>query len=145
MKTLGLIAVSLLVALSASAARAQEHYTEGTVARAILFRAAPGKLNDALAEMNQNLKPIYEQMKAQKLIEDYRIALNLTKANADDWDVSVRITYKNMAALDGFAAKADEITLKFYGSKEARQGAVDKRVQNLTVVGNRLVRDITLK
>jgi hypothetical protein len=57
----------------------------------------------------------------------------------------VRIAFANLAALDGFTAKADPITLKFYGGKEKRQAAMDKRVTLCRLSQSRLTRQITLK
>jgi len=140
-------AVSLLAAvfLLISPVSAQEHYTEGTVTRTLLLDAVPGKLNDCLADLSKNLKPTYEEMKKQGLIQDYAVSLNLTTSSPEDWDVAVCIVYANLAALDGLIAKTDPITLKFYGGKEKRQAAMDKRVTLCKLSQSRLSRQITLK
>ena len=126
-------------------ALAQEQYTEGSVSRVLLLRVTPGKMEPFLTELRQNLKPVYEEEKQQGLISDYKIYLNSTKDAPEDWDVAIRIEYKDMAALDGLTAKVQELTLKRYGSKEARQKAFEKRVEMAHLVGNRLMREITLK
>jgi len=141
------IVVSLLAlgCLLGTQASAQEHYTEGTVTRTLLLDATPGKLNDCLADLNQNVKPMYEEMKKQGLIQDYAVSLNLATSSPEDWDVALRIVYANLAALDGLVAKTDAITLKLYGGKEKRQAAMDKRVTLCKLSQNRLSRQITLK
>jgi hypothetical protein len=139
---LSLLAFACFLTTQASA---QEHYTEGTVSRTLLLDAVPGKLNDCLADLSQNLKPMYEEMKKQGLIQDYAVSLNLATSSPDDWDVAVRIVYANLAALDGLTAKTDPITLKFYGGKEKRQAAMDKRVTLCKLSQSRLSRQITLK
>lgn len=126
-------------------ASAQEQYTEGSVSRVLLLRVTPGKLESFLTDLRQNLKPLYEQEKQQGLISDYKIYLNSTKDGPDDWDLAIQIEYKNMAALDGLTAKIQALTLKQYGSKEARQTAFEKRVELAHLVGNRLMREIELK
>ena len=91
------------------------------------------------------MKSIWEEQKKAGLIERYQIFLNQTKANADDWDIGVTISYKNFAALDGLAQKVFDIRMKQYGDKNKEQQVIDKRVQNGRIVASILTRDITLK
>ncbi|HEU0068311.1 MAG TPA: hypothetical protein VFQ26_03510 [Nitrospiraceae bacterium] len=144
-RTIVIVSLLTVSCLPVTSALAQEHYTEGTVSRVLLFDAAPGKLNDCLADLRQNLKPVYDEMKKQGVIQDYAFSLNLTSSSPEDWDVSVRIVFANLAALDGLAAKTDPITLKFYGGKDERQKALDKRVTICRLSQSRLTRQITLK
>ncbi len=145
MKNAIIVASVFATLLMATHSTAQEHYTEGTVSRVLLLDAAPGKLNDCLADLRQNLKPVYEELKGQGIIQDYALSLNLTSSSPEDWDVSVRLVYANLAALDGLTAKTDPITLKFYGGKEKRQAALDKRVTLCRLSESRLTRQITLR
>jgi len=71
--------------------------------------------------------------------------LNSTTEGPDDWNIAIGLEYKNYAALDGLTAKTQDLALKHYGSKEARQTAADKRVELGQLVGSRLMREITLK
>ena len=96
----------------------QEQYTEGPVWRVTLVKAKPGKFTALLQDMRDNLKPLYEEEKKQGVIIDYRVYLNSTREAPEDWDVAIGIQYKNYAALDGLAAKIQDLTLKHYGSKE---------------------------
>ena len=126
-------------------AAAQDQYTEGGITRVTLVQILPGHFNAFMDDLKTNIRPIWEEQKKAGLIERYQIFLNQTKANADDWDIGVTISYKNFAALDGLEQKVFDIRMKQYGDKNKEQQVIDKRVQNGRVVGSILTRDITLK
>ena len=139
------ILVLLIAALLRSPVLAQEQYTEGPVWRVLLVKAKPGKLTALMQDLRDNLVPVYEEEKKQGFLTDYKFYLNSTTEGPDDWTIAIGIQYKNYAALDGLTAKAQELTLKHYGTKEARQAAADKRGEVGQLVGSRLMREITLK
>jgi hypothetical protein len=125
--------------------RAQEHYNEGTISRVVLIKIKPGHFDAFMQDLRDNLRPVYDQEKQEGLILDYKIYLNSTSDSPTDWDLALTFEYKNYGALDGLAAKIQELTLKHYGSKGARQDATAKRFENAEVVASRLMRQITLK
>lgn len=139
--------LTLLVSLSflASQASAQEHYTEGPIWRITLVKFLPGKFNDFMIDLRQNVKRSYEEYKKQGIIMDYSISLKSTTEGPDDWNVAIAAKYKSFAALDGLTAKIDPITLKLYGSKEARQQAGTKRTEVGRLISSFLMREIELK
>ena len=145
MKKLFLFTSVLLICVFGTQAFAQEHYNEGPVWRVVLWKVMPGKLNPFLADTREHLKPIYEEWKKQGMIQDYRVYLNSASSGSQDWDVAFAFQVKNFAALDGFTAKADEVAIKHFGSKESRQEAINRRVALAEVVLSRLMREITLK
>jgi len=139
--------LALLVSLSflASQASAQEHYTEGPIWRITLVKILPGKLNDFMIDLRKNVKPTYEEFKKQGIIMEYSISLKSTTEGPDDWNVAIALKYKSFASLDGLIAKTDPVTLKLYGSKEARQQAVTKRTEVARIISSFLMRQIELK
>ena len=139
------IRVLLAAAVLAIPLLAQEQYTEGPVWRITLVKAKPGKLPALLEDMRDNLRPLYEEYRKQGIIMDYKVYLNSTTEGPDDWNIAIGLEYKNYAALDGLTAKTQDLALKHYGSKEARQTAADKRVELGQLVASRLMREITLK
>ena len=139
------VRVLLTTALLAIPLVAQEQYTEGPVWRIDLVKAKPGKTRALLQDMRDNALPVLEEERKQGLIMDYKLYQNSTMNGPDDWYIAVGVEYKNFAALDGLAAKAQDLALKHYGSKEARQTANDKRAEIGELVGRRLMREITLK
>lgn len=134
-------AVLLLTVVGA----AQDQYTEGPVERVILVHILPGHFNAFMDDMKNNLQPIYEAEKGNGLIQGYQIFLNQTKANPEDWDVGIALTYKNMAALDGLSMKILDLRMKKYGDKSKEQQVINNRVANGRTVASYLIRDITLK
>jgi len=138
----GSLCLSLILLTTATA---QDQYTEGTVERVILVRVLPGHFNAAMDDMKKNLQPIYEAEKSSGLIEGYQIFLNQTKANPDDWDIGISLTYKNMAALDGLGMKVLDLRMKQYGDKSKEQKTINQRVENIQTVASYLIRNIALK
>jgi hypothetical protein len=145
MRKLVQLVFGLSVFLLAAPVMPQEYYTESAISRVILLKIKPGRFNAFMEDLRDNARPVWEEEKNQGLIMDYKVYLNSTADSPEDWDVAITLQYKNYAALDGLAAKVQELTLKHYGSKGARQGALEKRVENAEVVGSRLMREITLK
>jgi hypothetical protein len=138
----GSLCLSLILLATATA---QDQYTEGTIERVILVRILPGHVNAAMEDMKKNLQPIYEAEKSSGLIEGYQIFLNQTKANPDDWDMGISLTYKNMAALDGLGMKVLDLRMKQYGDKSKEQKTINQRVENMQTVASYLIRNVTLK
>ena len=124
---------------------AQEHFTPGPVWRVTLIDIKPGKFDEFMTDLRQNFKPINEEYKKQGIIMNYVVRLKSTTDGPSDWDVAIAVQYKNFAALDDLGAKTDPITLKHYGSREARQAAATKRTEWGTTVASHLMREVTLK
>jgi hypothetical protein len=139
------VGVACLSLLLASASVAQDQYTEGTVERVTLVRILPGHGNAWWDDVKNNLQPLWNAQKASGLIEGYQVFLNTTKANADDWDVGIAITYKNMAALDGLGMKVLDLRMKQFGDKSKEQQVINKRVENAQTVASYLLRNVTVK
>ena len=138
------LGILCLVGFAAPAA-AQEHYTEGPVWRVNYLAVKPGKFNDTLKDLRANFNKTGAQAKAQGLILDYKVYLNATSTNPDDWDIATATLYKGYSALDGLTGKMDPITLKHYGSAETRTQAGTKRIDLWTTVSSVLVRENVLK
>jgi hypothetical protein len=139
---LAVLGVSLAVA---TAAPAQVPYNEGAVSRVVLVSIAPGRFSAFMADLKNNIVPIWESEKSAGLIVDYHMFLNTTSNGPEDWDIGYTLTYKNMAALDGLADKVFDLRMKQYGDRNKEQKVIDQRVENAHVVSSMLVRDITLR
>ena len=135
----------LVCLLLAGIAVAQDQYTEGTVERVTLVRILPGHFNAFMADLKNNIQPIWEAERSNGLIEGYQIFFNQTKANEEDWDIGIALTYKNMAALDGLGMKVLDLRMKQYGDKNKEQQVIDKRTENGRQVASYLIRNVTLK
>lgn len=139
------VGIVCLCLLLVSVSAAQDQYNEGTVERVTLVHILPGHGNAWWDDVKNNLQPVWNAEKANGLIEGYQVFLNQTKANPDDWDVGIAITYKNMAALDGLGMKVLDLRMKQYGDKGKEQQVIDKRVENAQTVASYLIRNVTVK
>jgi len=139
------VGLMTLLLLSLGAAIAQDQYIEGTVDRVTLVHILPGHFNAFMDDLKANIRPIWDAEKSAGIIENYNIFLNQTKANVDDWDIGIVLTYKNMAALDGLGMKVLDLRMKQYGDKNKEQQVINKRVENGVAVASYLIRNITLK
>src|SRR5205823_4696152 len=106
----------------------QEHYAEGPLWRVQLIRVKPGKMDVYLASLRKSTKPLLDEEKKQGVIMDYKVFLKETKASPEDWDIAIALQFKNHAALDGLAAKGEELRDKIIG-KQAMQDVTDKRTE----------------
>jgi hypothetical protein len=143
MKTIYRLAAFLL--LLAPAVLAQEHYTEGPVWRVSLIRVKPTQMDAYLTSLRQSSKPLLDEQKRQGTIMDYKFFLKETKNNPEDWDLCLAIQYKNHAALDGLAAKAEMLRDKILGGKQPAQQLTEKRAEIREVLTSELLQEIILK
>jgi hypothetical protein len=123
----------------------QEHYTEGPIWQVTLIRVKPTQMDAYLTSLRANTKSIYEEMKKEALILDYKVFLNTTKHDPQDWDIAIGVQYKNFGALDGLTAKGETIRDKVLGSKQAAQQLGEKRVDMREIVSTMTLREVMLK
>ncbi|MDR3741472.1 MAG: hypothetical protein P4L40_20840 [Terracidiphilus sp.] len=143
---LQLAAAALFVSTAlVTTAHAQVPYSQGTVERVVLLHVNGGHSDALMADLKKNAVPLWESEKAAGIIVDYQIFLNQTTDGSDDWDIGYALIYKNMAALDGLPDKVYDLRMKHYGSTEAEQKVIEKRVEHAHVVHSYLLRDITLR
>ena len=141
-----LAACATLAVTGTGLVRAQSDapYTEGPVWAITMVKTKPGMSDDYLKTLAKLYKATNEEMKKQGLIMDYKVLLG-NDANPQDFDILLMVEFKNMAAFDGLREKADPIADKILGSEETqRQGAV-KRMEVREIMGNKLMREVTLK
>jgi hypothetical protein len=138
-----LFVVTLLTALPA---RAQNpNYDVGQVWRVTYYHIKPGQGEAFWKDFRENLKPVYESLKKEGLIVDYKAWINVTTDHPDDWDVAVGLMVANYAAIDQLDAKAATSVAKHYGSREAMIEAGKKRNDLRSVVASKLAREVVPK
>ena len=147
MKRILLTAVTAAFALSTagfSLAQSDAPYTEGPVWAITMVKTRPGMGDDYLKMLAKIYKGASEEAKKQGIIMDYKILLG-DASNPQDFDILLMQEFANMAAFDGLRDKLDPIDKKISGSPDAqRQGAV-KRMEVREIMGNKLMREITIK
>jgi hypothetical protein len=139
-----LVRLAAFLLLLAPAGFAQEHYTEGPIWRIQLIRVKPTQMDAYLTSLRQSTKPLIEEEKRQGVIMDYKVFLKETKNSPEDWDICVAVQYKNHAAMDGLAAKAEAARDKIMGKQAALQLG-EKRAEIREVISSELLQEIFLK
>lgn len=121
--------------------------TPGNVSRVTYMDVLPGKNNDFTTFIRTNTIPILEEQKKQGLILSYGYFTKPSTEGPGDWDLGLVVTYKNYADAIDFNpernAKFDAISLKHYGTADARTKANDSLIAIRTVVSSYLVRGVT--
>ena len=132
--------------LSALPSRAQNpNYDAGPVWRVTYYHLKPGQGEAFWKDFRENLKPVYDAVKKEGMITDYKVWTNATSDAPGDWDIAVGLLFPNWAALDQVEAKAATISAKHYGSREAMLEAGKKRSEIREVVMSKLAREVMPK
>ena len=132
------------VAASLCLGQSDAPYTEGPVWTITMVKTKPGMADDYLKNLAQIYKATNDEAKKQGIIMDYKILLG-ADSTPQDFDILLMQEFKNMAAFDGLREKTDPIARKLIGTEDVqRQGAV-KRMEIREIMGNKLMREITLK
>lgn len=100
--------------------------------------------DDYLKNLAKNYKIVMEEERKQNLVLGYKILLG-DASTADDYNMLLMVEYKNMAALDGLRSKTDPIGQKIMGGEEQIRDASVKRAEIRDILGNKTMREITLK
>ena len=139
-----MIAALALSAVSLCLAQSDAPYNEGPVWLITMVKTKAGMSDDYLKLLAKIYRSTNEEAKKQGIIMDYKILVG-DSSNPQDFDILLMQEMQNMASLDGLRDKLDPIDKKIIGSEEAqRQGAV-KRMEVREIMGNKLMREVTLK
>lgn len=136
----------VLLMLSALPSYAQNpNYDVGQVWRVTYYHIKPGQGEAFWKDFREHLKPVYESLKKEGLISDYKVWTNVTVDGPADWDVAVGLMMANYAAIDQLDAKAATTVAKHYGSRDAMLEAGRKRNDLREVVASKLAREVIPK
>lgn len=119
-------------------------YTEGSVWEITMVKTKPGMDDDYIKGLAKNYKLVMEEEKKANLVLSYKIFLG-DASSPGDYNMLLMVEYKNMAALDGFRDKAEPIAQKILGSEDQRREMSVKRADIREILGNKTMREITLK
>jgi hypothetical protein len=139
---------TLLVAISLSAVPCyaqSPNYDVGQVWRVTYYHIKPGQGEAFWKDLREHLKPVWESLKKEGMISDYKVWTNVTTDSPGDWDVAVGLMVANYAAIDQLDAKAATSVAKHYGSREAMIEAGKKRSELREVVASKLAREVMPK
>ena len=125
-------------------AQSDAPYTEGPVWTITMVKAKAGMSDEYLKGLAKTFKGSLDEAKKQNLILDYKILLG-NAATPQDFDILLMVESKNMAAFDNAREKFDPIARKIVGTTDQQQAMAVKRLDIREIMGNKLMREITLK
>jgi len=125
-------------------AQSDAPYTEGPVWEITMVKAKYGMGDEYLKGLAKTFKGTLDEAKKQNLILDYKILLG-DAATPHDFDILLMVESKNMAAFDNTREKFDPIGRKIEGSPDQQRATATKRLEIREIMGNKLMREITLK
>ena len=88
---------------------------------------------------------MYESLKKEGMLSDYKVWENETTDHPDDWDVAVGLLLPNFAALDQLETKAATVAVQHYGSRDAMFEAGKRRTEIRQLVASKLAREVMPK
>jgi hypothetical protein len=100
--------------------------------------------DEYLKGLAKTFKGTLDEAKKENLILDYKILLG-DAAAPGDFDILLMVESKNMAAFDNAREKFDPIARKIEGTPDQQRQTATKRVEIREILGNKLMREITLK
>ena len=135
---------ALLTAAGVCFAQSDAPYTEGHVWQITMVKTKPGMSDDYLKGIAKTFKGSLDEAKKQNLILDYKILIG-DAASPQDYDILLMVESKDMAALDNAREKFDPIERKISGSPDVQRANATKRLEIREILGDKLMREITLK
>jgi hypothetical protein len=138
------VSAALLTAAGVCFAQSDAPYTEGPVWDITMVKTKFGMTDDYLKGLAKTFKGELEEMKKQNLILDYKILLG-SAATPQDFDILLMVASPNMAALDNLREKTDPISRKISGNPDQQRATATKRLEIREIIGDKLMREITLK
>ena len=127
-----------------TASQSTAPYTEGAVWQITMVKTKSGMGDDYLKALARIFKSTNDEAKKQGIITDYKILIG-DAATQQDYDMLLMIQYPNMAALDGLRDKIDPIGAKMIGNDDQQRQLAVKRLEIREIMGDKTMREITLK
>jgi hypothetical protein len=139
-----LVCVVALVSLTGTAFAADRPYDDGPVTVVSSVRTQPGMQDAYLRYLATTYRANMDVAKKEGIILDYRV-YQTDPRSADEPDVYLTITYKNMAALDGLDDRMDPILQRSFGDQKARDTAAIDREKMRRLIGQETIREVVFK
>ena len=118
--------------------------TQGPVVIVSFVRTQPGMFEEYVRYLDTTYKRLMDTYKKQGIITDYAV-YSATPRDAQDADLILTVTYKNMAALDDLQARTDPVARQVFGSLSKAASAAADREKLRKGLGSQLVRQLILK
>ena len=132
------------VATTGAVQAADRPYTEGPVTVVNSIRTLPGMHETYLRYLATTYRANMDEAKKQGIIVSYSV-YETSPRSADDPNLYLMVTYKNMAALDGLDDRMEGIQQKSFGDQAARDAAAIDREKMRRQLGSRMIREVVFK
>jgi len=100
--------------------------------------------DEYLRYLSNTYKKLMEAQKKQGIVTDYAVYQALPR-DAQDADLILTVTYKNMAAFDTLQASTDPLVKEVFGSLPKAASASADREKLRKQLGSQMVRQLILK
>jgi hypothetical protein len=138
------VAALSMSAISSALADDSKSYTEGPVVVVTAIRTKPGMFDAYMKWLDTTGKQIRDEQKKAGLILDYAV-YSASPRSPNDPDLYMTITYKNMAAFDGFDDRFEPIMKKVFATRDASNKAAADRESLRQILGTEMIRKLELK
>lgn len=132
------------VAMGGTATAADRPYQEGPVTVVSSLRTLPGMHDAYLRYLATTYRTNMEASKKEGIILDYRV-YETTPRTADEPNIYLTVTYKNMAAMDGLDERLEPIMQRSFGDDAARSKAAIDREKMRRPIGQEMIREVVFK
>ncbi len=144
-RALGALATLVaLVAVTATTVAADRPYTEGTVSVVSSIRTEPGQGEAYMKYLATTYKQMMDEQKKAGIIVDWSVYTTRPRT-ADDPNLYLVTTYKNLAAMDGLQDRMEAIQERLIGNQEARDAAMVARGKMRSMGGSEVIRKVEFK
>jgi hypothetical protein len=144
-KVILLLSTAILIAATSLVVAEEDHaYTQGPVLVVNFVRTQPGMFDEYLRYLDKTYKPFMEQAKKSGIIVDWAV-YEASPRNAQEADVILTVTYKNMAAFDTLQDRMDPLAKQTFGSLPKASAAAADREKLRKDAGSQMVRQLILK
>jgi hypothetical protein len=140
-----LLAAALMFSTTFAAAQEARVYTEGAVTHVSYIKIKPGMFDAYMKYLDTDYKQLMDEAKKQGIILDYKVFQTTEAHVASDPDMVLFVVYKNMAALDSLYERMEPIMAKIMGARQKRADAAISREAMRDILGDRYIRELTLK
>jgi hypothetical protein len=144
-RALGALAGVLAFAtLTAPALASDKPYDDGPVTVVSSLRTNPGMQDAYLRYLATTYKANMDAAKKEGIILDWR-AYQTQPRSADDPNIYLTVTYRNMAALDDLDDKMEPIMQRSFGDQKARDASAIDREKMRRPIGQEVIREVVFK
>jgi trehalose-6-phosphate synthase len=142
--TVALAGVFSFFALAVTAQAQDRPYSEGTVSVVSSIRTEPGQNENYMKYLATTYKQMMDEQKKLGNIVSWSVYTTMPRT-ADDPNLYLITTYKNLAAMDGLQDKMEAVQAKVIGNQEARDASMAARNKMRTAIGSEVIREVVFR